>query len=249
MRSASDPIIYVVDDNQDIREAIKGVLESVSLTVEVFQSAEDFLIKRRGDEVACLILDIRLPGMSGLELQAALARHGDQIPMIFVSGHGDIRMSVQAMKGGAIDFLPKPFREQDLLDSVQYALNRARADRDETISLQSLRDRFDTLSVREKQVMDLVCSGLMNKQTAEIVGLSEITVKVHRHNVMKKLGVKTLPALVRIADLLAQGRPKAIELFPQPVARPKPATGPAIRSQVNGREYSVTDNMISFHPI
>ena len=115
MCSTSEPMIYLIDDNQDVREAIKGVLESVSLTVEVFRSAEDFLIKRRGDEVACLILDIRLPGMSGLELQAALARHGDKIPMIFVSGHGDIRMSVQAIKGGAIDFLPKPFREQDLL--------------------------------------------------------------------------------------------------------------------------------------
>ena len=240
MRNASDPIIYVVDDNQDIREAIKGVLESVSLTVESFRSAEEFLIRRRGNELACLILDIRLPGMSGLELQAALARHGDKLPIVFVSGHGDIRMSVEAIKGGAIDFLAKPFREQDLLDSVQNALNRARADRDAIIRLQGLRHRFDGLSAREKQIMDLVCSGLMNKQTAAIVGISEITVKVHRHNVMKKLGAKTLPALVRTADLLAQGRPKAIELFPQPVARSKPTTNSLTHSQVNGREYSVS---------
>jgi len=239
MCRAFKAVIYVVDDNQDVQEALEGVLESVSLEVEAFRSAEDFLIRRRGDEIACLILDIRLPGMSGLELQAALARQCDKLPIIFISGHGDIRMSVQAIKSGAIDFLPKPFREQDLLDSVQNALNRARADRDETINLQSLRVRFDTLSAREKQVMDLVCSGLLNKQAAAIVGISEITVKVHRHNVMKKLGAKTLPDLVRIADVFGQGRKKAIALSPQPVAPSKPLTDPrARRSQVSRPEYA-----------
>jgi FixJ family two-component response regulator len=247
MCSTSEPMIYLIDDNQDVREAIRGVLQSVSLKVEAFRSAEDFMIRRRGDEVACLISDIRLPGISGLELQAALARQRDKLPIIFVSGHGDIRMSVQAIKGGAIDFLPKPFREQDLLDSAQNALNRARADRDDSLRLQSLRESFDTLSSREKQIMHLVCSGLMNKQTAAIVGISEITVKVHRHNVMKKLGAKTLPDLVRITDLLGQIHPNALSL--QPVARSKPTTDSITRSQVNGREYSVTDNMISFHPI
>ena len=147
---------------------------------------------------------------------------------------------MQAIKGRAVDFLAKPFREQDLLDSVQNALNRARANRDDTRRLKSLRESFDTLSSREKQVMNLVCSGLMNKQTAAIVGISEITVKVHRHNMMQKLGAKTLPALVRIADLLEQITPKTIALAAQPVARSKPRTHSITRSQVNGRGYSVT---------
>lgn len=239
MCAGSEAVIYVVDDNLDVQEAIKGALESVSLKVETFRSAEDFLIRRRSDEIACLISDIRLPGMSGLELQAALARECDKLPIIFVSGHGDIRMSVQAIKGGAIDFLPKPFREQDLLDSVQTALNRARADRDETINLRTLRDRFDTLSAREKQVMDLVCSGFMNKQAAAIVGISEITVKVHRHKLMKKVGAKTLPDLVRIGDVFGLGRKKAIALSPQPVALSKPLTRPRTQpSQVSRLEYA-----------
>lgn len=222
----SEAVIYVIDDNVDVQEAIKGLLESVSLKVEAFRSAEHFLIRRREDEIACLISDIRLPGMSGLELQAVLARESDKLPIIFISGHGDIRMSVQAIKGGAIDFLSKPFREQDLLDSVQSALNSARADRENITRLQGLRGRFDTLRAREKQVMDLVCSGLMNKQIAAIVGISEITVKVHRHKLMKKLGARTLPDLVRIADVFGLGRKKAIALSPQPHAQSKPLTDP-----------------------
>jgi len=197
-----DAIVYVIDDDLDVREGLKSLFQSVGLKSQAFGSAAEFLTAKRTDEVGCLILDVRLPGLSGLDFQTELARAQMSIPIVFITGHGDIPMSVEAMKGGAVEFLTKPVREQDLLDAVQTALERAHADRDSSMRTHDLRERYDALSTREKQVMGLVCAGLMNKQAAAEIGISEITVKVHRHNVFKKLGAKTLPDLVRMADLL-----------------------------------------------
>ena len=168
----------------------------------------EFLTAKRPDEVSCLILDVRLPGLSGLDFQAELARTQMTIPIIFITGHGDIPMSVKAMKGGAVEFLAKPVREQDLLDAVRVALDRDLARREADAKTRDLRERYSTLSTREQQVMALVCAGNMNKQVAAEIGISEITVKVHRHNVMKKLGAKSLPDLVRMVDFLEIPRAK-----------------------------------------
>lgn len=203
-----DAIVYVVDDDLDVREGLKSLFQSVGLKSQAFGSAAEFLMAKRSDEIGCLILDVRLPGLSGLDFQAELTRAQISIPVVFITGHGDIPMSVKAMKGGAVEFLTKPVREQDLLDAVQAALERAHADRDSTLKTRDLRERYDALSTREKQVMGLVCAGLMNKQAAAEIGISEITVKVHRHNVMKKLGARSLPDLVRMADVLEIARGK-----------------------------------------
>jgi FixJ family two-component response regulator len=193
----------VLDDNQGVRESIMSLLESVNLTAHSFRSAEEFIAKRRGvDEIACLICDVRLPGMGGLELQAVLSRNKTTLPIVFISGHGDIKMSVKAMKGGAIDFLPKPFREQDLLDSVRGALSCAQESKDTAVHLRDLLDHYETLSDRERQVMGLICLGQLHKQAAGILEISEVTVKVHRRNLMKKLGTKSLPELVRKSDAI-----------------------------------------------
>jgi FixJ family two-component response regulator len=205
-RQNESSIIYVVDDDQDVRDGMKSLFQSVGLNSLAFASATEFLSAKLPDATSCLVLDVRLPGVSGLDFQAELARAKMNIPIIFITGHGDIPMTVRAMKGGAIEFLSKPVREQDLLDAVQLALNRAKTSRESDLKLQDLRDRFDALSAREKQVMELVCAGLMNKQSAAEIGISEITVKVHRHNVMKKFGAKTLPELVRMADVLKSVR-------------------------------------------
>ena len=167
-----------------------------------FGSTAEFLAVKRPDQVSCLILDVRLPGLSGLDFQTELARTQTNIPIIFITGHGDIPMSVKAMKGGAVEFLAKPVREQDLLDAVRIALDHDLARREADAKTRDLRARYNALSMREKQVMSLVSAGMMNKQTAVEIGISEITVKVHRHNVMKKLGAQSLPDLVRMADLL-----------------------------------------------
>lgn len=196
------PIIYVVDDDRDVRKGLKDLFESVGLRSQTFESTADFLRAERPDEVSCLILDVRLPGPSGLDFQAELAAAKIAMPIIFITGHGDIPMSVKAMKAGAIEFLTKPLREQDLLDAVRIALNRDSGRRIENEKLRDLRARHETLSPREREIMALVCSGLMNKQVAMKVGLSEVTVKVHRHNIMKKLGAQSLPELVRMADCL-----------------------------------------------
>jgi FixJ family two-component response regulator len=197
-----EPTVYVVDDDQDVREGLKALIESVGLRCQIFDSPADFLRSNRIDDVNCLILDVRLPGLSGLEFQAELSQAQFGTPIIFISGHGDIPMTVKAMKAGAVEFLTKPVREQDLLDAVRVALNRDSARRRENDRLRDLRTRYATLSPREREIMALVCSGLMNKEAAAKMGVSEVTVKVHRHNLMKKLGAKSLAELVRMADSL-----------------------------------------------
>ena len=199
-------LIYVVDDDRDVREGLTALLESVGLSAVTFASTVDFLEYKRPDEPSCLILDVRLPGLSGLDLQAELSKAGVDIPIIFVTGYGDIPMTVRAMKAGAVDFLTKPVREQDLLDAVRRALDRDRGKRKLEAKIRDLRARFETLSDREVQVMARVCAGLMNKQGAAEIGVSEITFKVHRHNVMKKLGAQSLAELVRMADGLGLAR-------------------------------------------
>ena len=199
---AAQPIVFVVDDDASVRAAISSLIRSVGLKVEVFASASDFLGTKRTDGPSCLILDVRLPGVSGLDFQAELARTNSVIPIIFITGHGDIPMSVKAMKGGAVEFLTKPFRDQDLLDAVQVALERARARDESEKAVSELRAKFETLTHREKDVMALVTGGLLNKQVAAELGVSEITVKVHRGNVTRKLGAKSLADLVRMADML-----------------------------------------------
>jgi len=201
-------IVFVVDDDASLREAIKSLLRSVGLQVEVFGRAADFLKKKLPDVESCLVLDIRLPGVSGLDFQAELAKANIHIPIVFITGHGDIPMTVRAMKAGAVEFLTKPFRDQDLLDAVQIALDRDRTRRAEDMAVRELRAHFDALTPREQQVISLVTAGLMNKQIAAELGVSEITVKVHRGSVMKKMGARSLADLVRMADALGIRRSK-----------------------------------------
>ena len=209
IRSTDNPIVYVVDDDPDVRGGLRDVLQSVGLKVEVFGSAAEWLANKLPEQVSCLVLDVRLPGLSGLDLQAELAAAQIKVPVIFITGHGDIPMTVKAMRAGAMEFLTKPVGEQDLLDAVRAALNRDRSRREYDQETHELRTRFGALSTRERQIMALVTSGLMNKRIAGEIGLSEVTVKVHRHNVMKKVGARSLADLVRIADLLnvSQNRP------------------------------------------
>jgi FixJ family two-component response regulator len=201
-------IVFVVDDDASLRDALSSLLRSVGLRVEAFGSAADFLKGRLPDAVSCLVLDIRLPGVSGLDFQAELAKAGIHIPIIFITGHGDIPMTVRAMKAGAVEFLTKPFRDQDLLDAVQVALERDRSRRAEDNAVHDLRTRFESLTPREQEVIGLVTAGLMNKQVAAELGVSEITVKVHRGNIMKKMGARSLADLVRMADALGIRRAK-----------------------------------------
>ena len=208
MHSKVEQIVYVVDDDVDVREGVSALLQSVGLKVVALSSTVEFLTHKRSEEPSCLILDVRLPGLSGLDFQAELAKAQNDIPIIFITGHGDIPMSVKAMKAGAIEFLTKPFREQDILDAVRVALERDRARHELQIQTQSLRTRYDALSDREQQVMRLVCAGLMNKQVAAEIGVSEVTVKVHRHNLMKKLDARSFADLVRMADALRIPRGK-----------------------------------------
>lgn len=205
-QSKEDSIVYIVDDDFDVREGLKSLFQSVGLRSQSFGSTADFLRAKLLDETRCLVLDVRLPGLSGLDFQAELTRTQTDIPIVFITGHGDIPMSVKAMKGGAVEFLSKPLREQDLLDAVRVALERDQARRETDMRIRDLRERYNALSNREQQVMKLVCAGMMNKQAAAEIGISEITVKVHRHNVMQKLGAKSLPDLVRMADILDGSR-------------------------------------------
>ena len=195
-------IIFVVDDDASLREAIKSLLRSVGLQVEVFAATADFLRNGIPDVTACLVLDIRLPGVSGLDFQAELAKANINIPIVFITGHGDIPMTVRAMKAGAVEFLTKPFRDQDLLDAVHIALDRDRTRRAKDKAVHEIRAHFDALTPREQEVIAFVTAGLMNKQIAADLGVSEITVKVHRGNVMKKMGARSLAELVRMADAL-----------------------------------------------
>jgi FixJ family two-component response regulator len=196
------PIVFVVDDDANVREGLKALLESVGLQAEVFASAREFLQRKATDTVSCLVLDVRMPGMSGLDFQAELASAHADVPIIFITGFGDIPMTVRAMKAGAVEFLTKPLREQDFLDAIHVALGRDRARREKEGNLRQLKSRFEALSDREREVLSLVIAGLLNKQIAGEMKLSEVTVKVHRHNLMKKLGAKSVPGLVRMADLL-----------------------------------------------
>ena len=196
------PIVFVVDDDANVREGLKALLESVGLQAEVFASAREFLQRKACDTVSCLVLDVRMPGMSGLDFQAELTSAHADVPIIFITGFGDIPMTVRAMKAGAVEFLTKPLREQDFLDAIHVALGRDRARREKEGNLRQLKSRFESLSDREREVLSLVIAGLLNKQIAGEMKLSEVTVKVHRHNLMKKLGAKSVPGLVRMADLL-----------------------------------------------
>jgi RNA polymerase sigma factor (sigma-70 family) len=202
MSSEVEQTVYVVDDDADVREGVSMLLESVGLKAVALSSAAKFLTHKRSEGPSCLVLDVRLPGLSGLDFQAELAKAHSDIPIIFITGHGDIPMTVKAMKAGAIEFLTKPLREQDLLDAVRIGLERDRARREQQMQSLSLRSRYEALSEREREVMSLVCAGLLNKQVAAEIGLSEVTVKVHRHNLMKKLNARSFADLVRMADSL-----------------------------------------------
>jgi RNA polymerase sigma factor (sigma-70 family) len=201
-RPNAGAIVCVVDDDSDIRDGVKLLLESVGITCIAFSSTKEFLESEQIGNANCLILDVRLPGAGGLDLQAELTRAQIRTPIIFITAHGDIPMSVRAIKAGAIEFLTKPFREQDLLDAVQAAFERDRMQRVQDQDLRDLQARFKTLTERERKVMTFVIAGLLNKQTAAQMGVSEVTVKVHRHRLMSKLGAKSLPDLVRMAEML-----------------------------------------------
>jgi FixJ family two-component response regulator len=197
-----EPIVFVIDDDRMVREGLQSLIKSVGLRVETFASAQDFLVAKRPDTPACLILDVRMPGLNGLELQRKLSEANAHIPIIFITGHGDIPMSVRAMKEGAQEFLTKPVRGQDLLDAVQKAIADDRVLRKERAELSEIRARFDSLTPREKEVLDLVVAGLLNKQIADELGASELTIKTHRAHVMEKTHAESLAHLVRMAERL-----------------------------------------------
>jgi FixJ family two-component response regulator len=198
----TQPIVYVIDDDASLRDALARLFRSVGLQVAAFASAPEFLRNKLSEGPSCLVLDVRLPGLSGLDFQAELAKANIDIPIVFMTGHGDIPMTVRAMKAGAIEFLPKPFRDQDMLDAVQTGLERDRDRRRSAGDSAKLKANFATLTSREQEIMGLVTAGLMNKQIAGQIGVSEITVKVHRGSVMRKMGAKSLAELVRMADAL-----------------------------------------------
>jgi FixJ family two-component response regulator len=199
---AEEPIVLVVEDDESMRRALSNLFQSVGLEVELFGSATEMLQSKLPDVASCLVLDIRLPGLSGLDFQTELAKANVHIPIIFMTGHGDIPMTVRAMKGGAVDFLTKPFRDQDMLDAVVTAIERDRKRRETDKVVADLQGRFETLTPREREVLAFVSSGLMNKQIAAQLGLAEITVKIHRGHIMKKMGAKSLADLVRRAEAL-----------------------------------------------
>ena len=202
MSTQDVPTVFIVDDDKDVRESLQELLESVGLHSKSFGTAQEFLLNPRSDGPSCLILDVRLPGISGLDLQHELKRGKVSIPIIFLTAHADVPMSVRAMKSGAVEFLTKPFRHQDLLDAVQRSLTRDRILREKQRDTADVRQRYNTLSAREREVMNLVVSGMLNKQIAGELGASEATVKMHRSQVMKKMLAKSLPQLVRMADKL-----------------------------------------------
>ena len=200
----ADPTIFVIDDDVSIRRALESLIKSVGWQVRTFKNAQDFLRSVDIDAPGCLILDVRLPGLSGLDLQRSLAERKHHLPIIFLTGHGDIPMSVRAMKAGAVEFLTKPFREQDLLDAIQVAIDRDTAVQRQQSELAGLNERYDTLTPREREVMGLVVSGLLNKQAAASLGVSEVTIKVHRGQIMQKMHAQSLADLVKMADKLQQ---------------------------------------------
>jgi FixJ family two-component response regulator len=202
----TQPVVFIVDDDESIRKALSNLLRSVGLRCEAFATAPEFLAVKLPHAPCCLILDVRLPGLSGLDFQARLANARIEIPIIFITGYGDIPMTVRAMKAGAVEFLTKPFRDQDLLDAVQVALERDKARHRSEDAIIALRDKFATLTPREQEVMACVTGGLLNKQVAAAIGITENTVKVHRGNVTRKMGAKSFAELVRMADLLGVRR-------------------------------------------
>jgi len=206
--SAKEPIVFVIDDDASMRRALTNLFQSVGLNVEVFGSASEMLLGKLPEVASCLVLDIRLPGLSGLDFQTELAKANIHIPIIFMTGHGDIPMTVRAMKGGAVDFLTKPFRDQDMLDAVVTAIERDRKRRETDMIVAHLQALLKTLTPRELEVLPLVSSGLMNKQIAAELGLAEITVKLHRGHIMRKMDAKSLADLVRKAETLGIRRTK-----------------------------------------
>jgi FixJ family two-component response regulator len=205
-KNQAQHMVFVVDDDESMRVALSYLFQSMNLPVKVFTSAAELLKSKLPDIVSCLVLDIRLPGVSGLEFQDVLAKAGIRIPIVFITGHGDIPMSVRAMKAGAVDFLTKPFRDQDMLDAVTHALDLDRKRREGEVAASGLRARFESLTPRQKEVLTLVTSGLMNKQIAGLLDVSEITVKIHRGQVMKKMEAKSLAELVKMAEMLGISR-------------------------------------------
>jgi len=196
------PVVFVVDDDPSMRATLTDVRRSVGLQVQTFASAREFMDSKPPDAPGCLVLDVRLPGQSGLDFQRTLAKSGMELPVVFITGHGDVSMSVRAMKAGAVDFLIKPFRDQDLLDAVHAAIERDRTRRQQVIGVGDLKERYRSLTERERDIMALVVVGRLNKLIAAELGLAEVTVKAHRSQLMHKMGAKSLPELVRMADRL-----------------------------------------------
>ncbi len=206
MNNQQSPTVFIIDDDAGVRESIQDLVESVGLQCKAFAAAQEFLSYERGKGPSCLVLDVRLPGMSGLDLQRELSKDVFRVPIIFITGHADIPMTVTAMKSGAVEFLTKPFREQDLLDAIQRSLTHERIRQAKKDSLIELRGRYGALTAREREVMTLVVSGMLTKQIAAELGASETTVKIHRGHVMRKMQAKSLPDLVRMADKLKLSR-------------------------------------------